>query len=198
MDEGRSGTSHLEIVPANKATCDDLQAVFGIRGAAVNCQCQRYKLRPREAFARFPVEERARRLREQTRCGHPESETTSGLVARLDGEPVGWCAVEPRTAFIGLVRNNRVPWEGREEDKADDSVWAMTCVFTRRASAAVASRTRSRGSVDVARSRGARAIESYPMLTGQRISWDEIHVGSRSIFAAAGFEEAAIQRSAAS
>ncbi len=191
MDEGRTGTSDLAIVLANQATCDDLQAVFGTRGAAAYCQCQRYKLRPREAFARFPVEERARRLREQTRCGHPESETTSGLVARLDGQPVGWCAVEPRTAFTGLLRNNRVPWEGREEDKADDSVWAVTCVFTRAGFRGRGIAALAQASVDVARSRGARAIESYPMLTtpGQRIGWDEIHVGSRSIFAAAGFEE---------
>ena len=54
----------------------------------------------------------------------PGPETTSGLVAYLDGEPIGWCAVEPRPAYIGLVRNNRVPWEGRDEDKADESVWA--------------------------------------------------------------------------
>jgi hypothetical protein len=45
-----------------------------------------------------PVAERARRMREQTACGHPDSDTTSGLVAYLDGEPVGWCAVEPRAA----------------------------------------------------------------------------------------------------
>ena len=98
---------------------------------ASRCQCQRYKLRPREAFRSFPVEERADRLRRQTECGHPRSRTTSGLVAYLDGEPVGWCAVEPRTAYEGLVRNNRVPWEGRGEDKTDDSVWAVTCLFTR-------------------------------------------------------------------
>ena len=182
----------LAILPANEATCGDLQAVFGTRGAAAHCQCQRYKLRPREAFARFPVEARARRLREQTRCGDPESETTSGLVARLDGEPVGWCAVEPRTAFTGLLRNNRVPWEGREEDKADDSVWAMTCVFTR---AGVRGRgvayALARAAVDFARSRGARALEAYPIRAkpGQRISWDEIHVGSPGIFAASGLEE---------
>ena len=90
--------------------------MFGARGTAATCQCQRYKLRPREAFAKFPAAERARRLREQTHCGHPESDTTSGLVARVDGEPVGWCAVEPRPAFRGLVRNNRVPWEGRTQD----------------------------------------------------------------------------------
>ena len=86
-----------------------------------------------------------------------------------------------------------------EEDNADDSVWALTCVLTRAGFRGRGiAHALARASVDVARSRGARAIESYPMLTGQRISWDEIHVGSRSIFAAAGFEEAAIQRSAAS
>ena len=64
---------------------------------------------PREAFAKFPVEERAHRLRMQTDCGHPGSDTTSGLVAYLDGEPAGSCAVEPRSSYEGLVRNNRVP-----------------------------------------------------------------------------------------
>jgi hypothetical protein len=29
--------------------------VFGTRGPASRCQCQRYNLRPREAFAAFPV-----------------------------------------------------------------------------------------------------------------------------------------------
>ena len=48
------------------------------------------------------VEERAWRLRVQTGCGNPESSVTSGLVAYLDGEPVGWCAVEPRSAYPRL------------------------------------------------------------------------------------------------
>jgi GNAT superfamily N-acetyltransferase len=182
----------LAIRPANEASCDDLQTVFGERGAAAYCQCQRFKLRPKEAFRKFPVEERADRLRTQTACGHPGSKSTSGLVAYLDGEPVGWCAVEPRPAYIGLVRNNRVPWEGRAEDKADESVWALTCVFAR-----VGFRRRGighalvRAAVDFARSRGARALEGYPMLTqpGSTITWDELHVGSRDMFAAAGFTQ---------
>lgn len=42
-----------------------------------------------------------------------------------------------------------------------------------------------------ARQRGARALEGYPMITrpGQEITWDELHVGGRRIFAAAGFAE---------
>jgi len=50
---------------------------------------------------------------------------------------------------------------------------------------------RSRAAVAFARERGARALEGYPMITkpGQKITWDEIRVGSCSIFAAAGFAE---------
>lgn len=182
----------VTIVPANEASCEDLQAVFGTRGAAATCQCQRYKLRPKEAFRSFPAEERARRLRAQTGCGHPKLETTSGLVAYLDGEPVGWCAVEPRPAYTGLVRNNRVPWEGRTEDKTDDSVWAVTCVFARSGFRRRGiSHALARAAVEHAQGRGARALEAYPMLTepGQDITWDELHVGTRSIFAAAGLVE---------
>jgi hypothetical protein len=99
----------MSVVPANEASWEDLQTVFGSRGVATRCQCQRYKLAPRESFASFPAEERAHRLRQQTACGHPESGTTSGLVAYLDGEPVGRCAVERRTAYGGLLRNTVSP-----------------------------------------------------------------------------------------
>jgi GNAT superfamily N-acetyltransferase len=177
------------VVPANEARCEDLQAVFGTRGPASRCQCQRYKLEPREAFAKFPVEERAHRLRVQTECGNPGSETTSGLVAYLDGEPVGWCAVEPRSAYGGLVRNNRVPWEGRSEDKADDSVWAVTCLFTRAGFRKRGiSYALARAAVDFARERGARALEAYPMTTKEALL-EELHVGTEGAFAAAGLTE---------
>jgi GNAT superfamily N-acetyltransferase len=179
----------LSVMPANEAGCEDLQTIFGTRGQASRCQCQRYKLRPRESFRSFPVEERAHRLRQQTECGHPRSDTTSGLVAYLDGEPVGWCAVEPRNAYEGLVRNNRVPWEGRTEDKTDDSVWAVTCLFTRAGFRKRGiSRALARAAVDFARERGARAIEGYPMITKDALS-GELHVGTEGVFVAAGFTE---------
>ena len=177
----------MRIVPANEARWEDIQTVFGTRGPAHRCQCQRYKLKPREAFAKFPVEEREFRLRTQT-----DDEPTTGLVAYLDDEPVGWCAVEPRNAYEGLVRNNRVPWEGRDEDKADASVWAITCVFARAG-------FRRRGisyalvnaAVDHARRGGARALEGYPMTTKDVIV-EELGVGTEGAFAAAGF--AAVSR----
>jgi GNAT superfamily N-acetyltransferase len=181
--------SSISVVPANEASCEDLQTIFGSRGEASRCQCQRYKLRRREAFRSFPVEERAHRLRQQTECGHPESDTTSGLVAYLDGEPVGWCAVEPRTAYEGLVRNNRVPWVGRDEDKSDDRVWAVTCLFTRAGFRKRGiSRALARAAVEFARERGADAIEAYPMNT-KKVILEELHVGTEGVFADAGFTE---------
>lgn len=184
-------TDAIRLVPANEAPWEDIQAIFGSRGSAPYCQCQRYKLAPREAFSKFPAEERERRLREQTNLGDSSAGRTTGIVAYLDDQPVGWCAVEPRTAYPGLLRVYRTPWEGRDEDKTDPSVWAVTCVFVR-----AGYRKRgiayalAEGAVGHARDRGARALEAYPMRTeAGEITWDEIHVGAQSIFAAAGMRE---------
>lgn len=179
----------VSVVPANEGSCDDVQMVFGTRGTGHRCQCQRYKLAPRESFGSFPVEERAFRLREQTDCGHPDSGTTSGLVAYLDGEPVGWCAVEPRSKYEGLLRVFRVPWEGRDEDKTDASVWAVTCLFTRAGfRKRGVSKALAHAAVDFARARGARALEGYPITTTDVIS-EELHVGTVAMFKAAGLTE---------
>lgn len=181
--------ANLKVVPANQASCDDLQLVFGTRGTGHVCQCQRYKLERGESFRSEPVEERALRLREQTDCGNPGSEATSGLIAYLGGEPVGWCAVEPRPEYTGLVRVFKVPWEGRDEDRTDAGVWAVTCFFTRAGYRRQGvSRELARVAVEFARSRGARALEGYPILTTNVID-EELHVGTPATFDAAGFTE---------
>lgn len=180
----------LSIVPANEAGCEDLQLIFGARGTGHVCQCQRYKLQPRESFGSLPVEERVLRLREQTDCGNPDAETTSsGLVSYLDGEPVGWCAVEPRPEYTGLVRVFRVPWEGRDEDRADAGVWAVTCLFTRAGYRKTGiSRAMAQAAVDYARRRGARALEGYPITT-KKVIPEELHVGTEATFLSAGLTE---------
>lgn len=179
----------LRVVPANQASWEDLQSVFGTRGVGSRCWCQRYKLFPRESFGGFPAEERAERMREQTACGDPGSPYTSGLVAYADDVAVGWAAVEPRPRFHGLVRNQRVPWEGREEDRDDESVWAITCLFVR-----AGHRRRgvsgelARAAVAFARERGARVVEAYPMTTDRAID-EELHVGTVRTYADAGLVE---------
>jgi GNAT superfamily N-acetyltransferase len=189
---GSEPGSNLTIVPANRARWDDLQAVFGTRGDPHRCQCQRYRMQFRESWNSVGAEELGLRLLTQTRCGQPDADRTSGLVAYLDGEPVGWCAIAPRADHARLLRDMRVPWVGRSEDKSDPGVWAVTCFVTRAGfRRRGVSRALAQAAVDFARVRGASALEGYPMLTepGQEVAWGELHVGSRSIFAAAGFTE---------
>ncbi len=185
-------TPEVTIAPANEASWEDLQAVFGTRGDPPRCQCQRYKLHPKESWNSVGRAELAHRFRMQTECGNPDAPATTGLVAYLDDEPVGWCGVEPRTSYHGLLRAFRVPWDGRSEDRTDNTVWAVTCFVTRAGyRRRGVSYALARAAVDFARERGARALEGYPMVTktGQEITWGELHVGSRNIFAAAGFAE---------
>lgn len=182
----------VRVVPANEASWEDIAAVFGTRGQGAICWCQRYKLASKEAFKHHPPEERAARLREQTRCGDPTATTTAGLVAFLDDEPVGWCAVEPRPAYGGLLRAYRTPWQGRSEDKTDEGVWAVTCFLVRAGFRRQGvSRALARAAVEHARARGARALEGYPMMSqpGVEITWGEEHVGLSDVFAEAGFRE---------
>jgi GNAT superfamily N-acetyltransferase len=180
----------ITIVPANEASWEDLRAIFGDRGYTAYCQCQKFKIGHHE-WTDVPVAVRMERLRVETRCGYPSARTTSGLVAYLDGEPVGWCAVETRPAYTRLPPR-RVARSARGEDPHDDSVWAVTCFVTRAGFRRQGiSRALARATVDFARERGARALEGYPMITepGQDVTWGELHVGSRSIFADAGFSE---------
>ena len=188
MGEASTPTD-LTIVPANEVSWQDLQAVFGTRGDPSRCFCQRYKMAPRESWASVGAEELAGRFREQSECGNPRSSTTSGLVACLDGEPVGWCAVEPRPAYPRMLRNVRVPWEGRTEDKHDEGVWAVTCFVVRTGFRKRGiSHALARAAVDFARERGARALEGYPITT-KNVILPELHVGTVGAFEAAGFTE---------
>jgi GNAT superfamily N-acetyltransferase len=183
----------ISVRPANEAPWEDVERVLGkARCHGALCYCQRFKM-GWSAWRATTDEERAYRLREQTDCGHPESGSTSGLLAYADGEPVGWCNVEPRTAFP-YIPDARIAWKKRGEDKEDDSVRAAACFVTRTEfQHSGVSRALAAAAVDFARERGARALEGYAMITepGREITWGELHVGSRSIFAAAGFREVA-------
>ena len=84
-------------------------------------------------------------------------------------------------------------WKGRpDEDKQDDSVWAVTCMVVRKGyrrrglTYALAAAT-----IPYAKANGARALEAYAMRTqpGKEITWGELHVGAVQVFADAGFRE---------
>nr|WP_281386574.1 GNAT family N-acetyltransferase [Jiangella mangrovi] len=166
--------------------------VFGTADYAARCRCQWFKVEG-WIWRDSTFDERVEAQQAQTGADDPEAERTSGLVAYVDGDPAGWVAVEPRTAYPKLTRGRSpVPWKGRDEDREDDSVWAVTCTIVRR-------EYRGRGlayhlaaaTVGYARDRGARALEAYSMITepGKEVTWGELFVGARQIYEAAGFTQ---------
>jgi GNAT superfamily N-acetyltransferase len=180
----------LTIVPANDASWGDIESVFGTADYPFHCQCQRFKVTG-WLWRDTTLEERLAMHRAGTACGSPDADHTSGLVAYLEDEPVGWVAVEPRTAYPQL-RRSRVVWPGRGEDKDDDTVWAVTCFCVRKGyRGRGVTYPLARAAADHARERGAAAVEGYPMVTQPwvEITWGEVHVGAVQVFADAGFTE---------
>lgn len=104
-----------------------------------------------------------------------------GVLAFLDGEPVGWCSIAPRESYAALERYRALP-------RLDGSrVWSVVCFF-------VDSRVRRQGvtlgllraTVEYARSQGAAMIEGYPVEPGSRLY---TYMGSPATFGKDGFQD---------
>ena len=159
--EGPIRAEQLIIVPANKASWRTSRRSSAPPTTRVDASA-RDSRSPGVSRATPPKRSGPRCFGSRPACGDPDAAATSGLVAYVDDEAAGWVAVEPRTAYPKL-RTSRIPWSGREEDKDDDGIWAVTCLVVRKG-------YRGRGltyplawvTIDFARERGARALEAYP------------------------------------
>ena len=126
----------------------------------------------------------------------PANQSSFGNVQAFFGPrgQASWCQcqrhklapLESRCYDESLLRNQKVPWSGRDEDKQDCTVWAITCLFARAGFRRQGiSRALILAAVRFARDRGARAIEAYPMTTSHAID-EELHGGLLTTFLDAG------------
>lgn len=177
-------TSGIAVVSIADVPWADVEAVFGTRGDPARCWCQFFKMPNAEWWA-TSVEEKSSRLRDQT----ANAPLPPGLIAYLDGEPVGWCAVEPRPAYPMILRSKVVTIASIEAAE-DDSVWSVSCFVVR---TGYRRRGVSRGlvaaAVSWAREHGARVIEGYPIDVAQKpkVSSATLYHGSLTLFEQAGF-----------
>lgn len=168
----------VEVRPLTGETWDALAELFREGGDPRWCWCQHWRLRSKDmAAAKVP------QLRERL---HDEALSTQppGLVA-FDGErAVGWVSLGPRTDFERIERSRVIP---RVDDRP---VWSIVC-FAVSASARGrgVARTLLEAAIDFARTRGADALEAYPVAVeaGEPIHPDAAFTGTLPMFERAGF-----------
>lgn len=158
----------------------DVAQVMGTRGDPARCWCQYFRLRGSDWRAATSRTNRAA-LQAQVVSGDP----SPGVLAYIDDEPAGWCAVAPRRSYPRLAHSTV-----SQATQDAGGVWAVPCFVVR-----VGARRRGLagalldGAVRLAGRHGARVVEAYPVDTAQRaaVSSSELYHGPLSVFLRAGF-----------
>jgi len=160
------------VTPTN---LDDLEAFSVAHGKFRYCSCMRWRLTSTE-YKRSTKEQRVAELRRRVR-----SEIPVGLLAYADGVPVGWCSVAPRETYAALERFRALA-------RIDDTpVWSVVCFYIDRDFRREGLTSGLLGAAtDYARSRGARAVEGYPVEPGPRLY---TYMGAPDAFARAGYKD---------
>ena len=168
----------LRVEPVGAEHDEDLQRLFGSDPMVDACWCQWYITRVVDFHEQGREGNRRSFLALQT-----ESPEPLGLIAYRDGEPAGWCAVGPRSRYVRALKTPTL--RGRDTAE-DDDVWLVTCLFVRdghrRSGVAPALLD---GAVELARDRGATAIEGFPDARGKRTEHGAR--GKEATFEACGF-----------
>lgn len=145
-------TQQFQAKPLTPENWPDLQRLFGTRGACGGCWCN-WWLVPRRQFEAQKGEANREQMRARVEAGQ-----SLGLLGYMDEEPVAWCAVQPREAYLGLERSRVLA------PVDDEAVWSVVCLF-------VARKHRRQGisvlmleqAVEHARRHGAAIVEGYPV-----------------------------------
>jgi GNAT superfamily N-acetyltransferase len=129
----------------------DFETLFESPGAPKYCWCMLWRAVGEERKHR---DGRSRKsyMRRRVTEGVPV-----GIIGYLDGLPVAWCSIAPRSSYRPL---------GGIEDPTRDArkVWSLVCFYVPKhlRGHGIARRMLS-AAVDLARSEGAEAVEAYPV-----------------------------------
>lgn len=172
--------THLEIHPLTPERWGDFETLFGPHGAYGGCWCMWWRL-SRSEFSRQQDEGRRQGFKALVDSGAP-----TGLLAYLDGQPVGWIALAPREDYAALERS-------RVLKRVDDQpVWSIVCFYVQR-------KLRRKGMMTAlveaalahAAAHGARIVEAYPHDTDGNAPPVTTYMGNAEVFRKAGFVEVA-------
>ena len=171
---------NLTVHPLTPARWADFERLFGPSGAYGGCWCMWFRLRRKE-LDHNSGQQNKQAMHELVGSGVPP-----GLIAYIEGEPVGWVSLGPRTDFPHLEHSRTL----RRID--DRPVWSIVCFV-------VGAQFRGRGlmsqlleaATDYARPHGAATVEAYPIEPGGTLTGCDGYTGIASAFRRAGFVEVA-------
>lgn len=168
----------LEVHPLTGDRFGDVATLFGQGGDPKWCWCAFWRVRGLD-WTNTTADANRERLRRLARRS-----PAPGLIAYLDGEPVGWVGLGPRESFDRLQHSKVLA------PVDDKPVWSIVCfVVARRRRGRGVARALLAGAIEYARDHGATLLEGYPADTGQgRLSAAAAYKGTVGMFEAQGFE----------
>jgi GNAT superfamily N-acetyltransferase len=171
----------IEVLPASSTRFDDVATMLGPKNPTSSvCWCLSHRVDSR-TNRELVGPARGELVREL--CAR---DVAPGVLAYQDDEVVGWAAVAPRSE-LPFARSTKIP-------HVDElPVWSVWCIRVRpgRRGRGI-SVPLLEGAVAYVRSRGAPAVEGYPVdNAGEKVDLTMAYVGTRALFERAGFSKAA-------
>lgn len=169
----------MEIYPLAVERSADAANLFDTTATTRGCWCMWFLLSTKDVQAGWGDGNRRRFEALATEDSPP-----GGMLAYVDGKPIGWCAMGPRSRYPRAARS---PIMAKRDPAEDDAVWLVPCFFVRTGfRRAGATRQLLTAVVEQARQFGATAIEGFP-LSGAGPHNSNRYLGTEPLFAACGF-----------
>jgi GNAT superfamily N-acetyltransferase len=173
--------SNIAIRPATLARFPDVAIMVGPKNPDSSvCWCLSHRL---DAKTNRSLVGRARGDYVKQLC---RRRVAPGVLAYEDHDVVGWAALAPRSE-LPFARSTKIPHID------DQPVWSVWCIRVRPGHRGKGiSHALLEGAVAYARSKGAPAVEGYPVDNrGKKVDLTMAFVGTRKLFEDAGFVKAA-------
>jgi len=150
---GSSEKNTLRFKPLTTVNWKDLETLFGEKGACGGCWCMTWRMAAKE-YALLKGDKNKKRFYELVRKKEP-----LGILAYINGSPVGWCSVSPKQKLLEL-KNSRIL-----QRTDTNNTWSIICLFVEKAFRRQNISARLiEAAAAYAKAGGAVVVEAYPVI----------------------------------